>query len=101
MTVEAYGVDGKLLVSGVYGSFFDDVYTGTTEEDRFFGIAAMGDELIKRVFVGINSPATGMELDHVRFAKATVIPEPSSCGLAMCAVVGLYPLRRRRRTSNR
>jgi len=96
ITVTAYGEDGSQLISQSYDSFLDDVFTGTTQEDRFFGVVAMNNELIKRIQVSIDR-GLGIEIDHVQFVTAEVIPEPASAGLATIAFLSLMGLRRRRR----
>ena len=96
VTITAYDANDAVLVSQSYESFFDDVFTGTTQEDRFFGIRAMGDELIKRIRVSLDQ-GRGLEIDHVQFAKAEVVPEPAAAALALAGLCGLLGFRRRRR----
>lgn len=95
VTVTAFGEGGQELISQTFDSFFDDVFTGTTQEDRFFGVVSMNNELIKRISVSIDQ-GRGIEIDHVQFT-AEVIPEPASAGLAIAAFLSLMGLRRRRR----
>ena len=94
VTVTAYAEDGTELISETFDSFFDDVFTGTTQEDRFFGVVGMDGETIKRLSVSIDR-GNGIEIDHVQFAKP--IPEPATMTLAFLAVGSLLGLRRRRR----
>ncbi len=94
VTVTAYAEDGSELVTGTYDSFFDDVFTGTTQEDRFFGVVGMDGETIKRLSVRIDQ-GRGIEIDHVQFVKP--VPEPATIALAFTAACGLLGLRRRRR----
>lgn len=93
-TVQAYRADGGLLLEQAFdASFLDDVYTGTTQEDRFFGITAMGSEMIKRIRIAIDQ-GTGIEIDHIQFAKP--VPEPAALSLFGFGLIGLIALRRRR-----
>ena len=99
ITIEAFGNDGSLLTSGSYdAAFLDDVFTGTTQEDRFFGVVAMGTETIKRVRVAIDR-GIGIEIDHIQFSKSgEVIPEPTSVLMLAMGLMGFAGIRRRRRS---
>lgn len=92
--IEVFGDGGDLLLSEAYDSFLDDVFTGTTQEDRFFGITAMGTDLIQSVRISIDN-GTGIEIDHVQFIKE--IPEPGTAAMLFMGAVGIAGLRRRRR----
>lgn len=95
VTIQAYRADGGLLLEQSFdASFLDDVYTGTTEEDRFFGITAMGSEMIKRIRIAIDQGA-GIEIDHIQFAKP--VPEPATVSLLGFGLIGLISVCRRRR----
>jgi hypothetical protein len=95
LTIQAFARDGSLLISREYNtSFMDDVFTGTTQEDRFFGILAISDELVKRVSIVIDR-GSGIEIDHVQFLKP--VPEPSSITLMLTSILGIVGHRRRRR----
>lgn len=94
VTVTAFAEDGSELVTQTFDSFFDDVFTGTTQEDRFFGVVGMNGETIKSLSVSIDQ-GRGIEIDHVQFAKP--IPEPASMTLAMLGLASVLRLRRRRR----
>lgn len=97
ITVTAFGVDGAELISQTFDSFLDDVFTGTTQEDRFFGVVSMNNELIQRIQVSIDQ-GRGIEIDHIQFTGAAeIVPEPASAGLAAIAFLSLMGLRRRRR----
>ena len=85
---------GALVGQSFDASFLDDVYTGTTEEDRFFGITAMGSEMIKRIRIAIDQGA-GIEIDHIQFAKP--VPEPATVSLLGFGLIGLISVCRRRR----
>lgn len=101
ITIEAFAENGSSLLSQDFdASFLDDVFTGTTQEDRFFGITGMGGELIKSIQVSIAS-GTGIEIDHVQFVKGEIIPEPSSIALISLGLLGLVGSRRRRRRRRR
>ena len=94
ISISAYGVDGAELIRQDFDtSFVDDVFTGTTVDDRFFGITAMGSDLIAKVKVAIDR-GTGIEIDHVQFIKT--VPEPSALALVGIGLLGLGGLRRRR-----
>ena len=96
VTIKAYGADGSELVSQSYDTdFLDDVFTGTTQEDRFFGVTAMGNDYIKRVQISIDQ-GEGIEIDHVQLVKTETIPEPSAIALAGLGLLGLLCFRRRR-----
>lgn len=97
VSIEAFDAGGVLLTSLVIGGadkFWDDVFTGTTQEDRFFGVSA--PEGVKSIRVTIDK-GNGIEIDHVQFTKQ--IPEPSSLGLAFVGLAGAVRLVRRRRRS--
>ena len=94
ITIEVFGASGELLISRTESSFLDDVFTGTTQEDRFFGVVAMGNEMISRISIALDR-GTGIEVDHVRFVKE-VVPEPAALGMFACGLAALAGLRRRR-----
>lgn len=92
-SVNVYALDKNLDVmsfenrSSLFGDLADERITGTTDEDRFFGISADAAE-IYGIRVAMSSSdsqlqLSGLEIDHVAFA----IPEPTmgitSIGLAM------------------
>lgn len=78
--VEFKDAAGEVLATIDGGDFVDDVYTGTTEEDRFFGHASAG---IASISINMDT-GTGMEIDHVQFQA---IPEPSTGLLAMLGLL--------------
>ena len=95
-SVEAYDDNGELLVSQTFpfdGTFMDGVFTGTTQEDRFFGVIPMtAGETVKSVKIGINQ-GSGIEIDHVQKFQ---VPEPASILLMLTSLAGLSLTRRRR-----
>ena len=94
VTVSAYDSDNNLLVSRDYDAdFLDDVYTGTTQEDRFFGVNG-GDTPVKRISVAIDA-GNGLEIDHIQFLKP--IPEPASIALLTLGLFALCGMRSRQR----
>lgn len=95
ITVTAYDEAGVELVSQTYdASFMDDVFTGTTQEDRFFGVVPMNaGEAIKSINVSIDT-GSGIEIDHVQFFKQ--VPEPAAGLMLLTSLIGLTSLRRRR-----
>ena len=96
VTVTAFAEDGTELISQSFDAFFDDVFTGTTQEDRFFGVVGMDGETIKRLHVTIDQ-GNGIEIDHVQFVKPEVVPEPTAFALLLASFCGLLRLRRSRR----
>lgn len=97
VTIRAYSEAGTELISQTFAAdFLDDVFTGTTQEDRFFGVVGMNGETIKRISVSIDRGA-GIEIDHVQFVKPEVVPEPAAAALAILGMCSLLGLRRRRR----
>lgn len=96
LTITAFDDNGAQLVSDSYdlNGFMDDVFTGTTQEDRFFGVIPMASgEAIKRITLEIDQ-GNGIEIDHVQFFK--LVPEPTSGLLMVLSLLGLSGLRRRR-----
>lgn len=93
-TLEAYDPGGNLLVEQTFdASFMDDVFTGTTQEDRFFGVIPMSaNERIKTLKIAINR-GSGIEIDHVQKYQ---VPEPAAGLLMLISLIGITSLRRRR-----
>jgi hypothetical protein len=89
-TFEAFGPGGASL--GTIGpvAIADGTYTGTTAEDRFFGVSDPGG-IWK---INIRNARAGIEVDHLQYG---VVPVP---GAALLAALGLgaagIKLRRRR-----
>lgn len=68
VTFEAFGPGNVSLGKiGPVGGFSDNVFNGTTAEDRFFGVRDAGG--IESIF--ISCQAGGMELDHVQYEVAS------------------------------
>lgn len=93
-SIEAFDQDGNQLVQETFdASFMDDVFTGTTQEDRFFGVLPMSaSERIKSIKIGINR-GSGIEIDHVQKYQ---VPEPAAGLLMLLSLVGISSMRRRR-----
>ena len=92
VTFSATDGDGNLLGSISPASFADFSNSGTTAEDRFFGVTFAGG--IKSIF--INSVGGGIELDHIQYgtmAPATV-PVPAAGWLMLTGLAGLAARRR-------
>ncbi len=81
--VEVIGPDGSVTAFIDAGDLADDVFTGTTQEDRFFG--ATDPNGIKAFRVSIDQ-GVGIEIDHVRFEP---VPEPSALLLIFVGLGGL------------
>ena len=81
--VEVIGPDDSVTAFIDAGDLADDVFTGTTQEDRFFG--ATDASGIKAFRVSIDQ-GEGIEIDHVRFE---LVPEPSSLLLILFGFGGL------------
>jgi hypothetical protein len=78
-------------VSAVLG---DVNNSGQTAEDRFFGVNDPGG-ITAIAFTFAPGSGTAIEIDHIQFGDAAVIPEPSSC--ALCGSLALVWLLFRRR----
>ena len=86
---QVYDGSNNFLASVTAYSIADGVYTGTTAEDRFFGMEYSGG--IGKII--LSNGSSGIEMDHLQYGG--VIPAPGAVILAGigAAVVGL--LRRR------
>ncbi len=101
VTFQAFGPTNNLL--GTIGpisdaSFPDGSVSGTTAEDRFFGIIAPGG--ISSIF--ISNSSGGIEVDHLQYGiagPASAVPEPSAFLLLATALgaFGAARFARRRR----
>ncbi len=80
-------------------SFPDGSFSGTTAEDRFFGVEDAGG--ISRIF--ISNSSGGIEVDHLQYGRAGVAPPPTAIplppavwsGLSALGILGLGAVRRR------
>lgn len=90
VTFEAFGPSGSLGAIRE-SSFVDSTVSGTTGEDRFFGV--VDPEGITSV--RISNSIGGIEIDHVQYE---LIPEPTSALLMLLGIcgVGLQGFRRSR-----
>jgi len=88
--VEFFGGDGSPIGTIDAGDIVDEVYTGTTGEDRYLGIRAT-QELVSKIRISIDA-GTGLEIDHIKFEP---VPEPSAGLLVAFAALGLTGWRRR------
>lgn len=90
---EAFGPNDESLGVITATGFQDTVITGTTAEDRFFGVTnAQGISAIAIRAVG--GSGSGMEIDHLQYGAATVVPEPGT--IAVWSVLGLVAVGYRR-----
>ena len=92
MTFEAFDRNGVPLGT-VSGNHADGSITGTTGEDRFYGVSDPGG--ISRITI-ITGTGNAQELDHLQFGYAPPVPEPSAVMLGLLSVLGL--IRRRSRS---
>ncbi len=90
--VEFIGLENSVIVTTNGGDIADNVFTGTTAEDRFFGALSGASEMITAIRVSIDQ-GSGIEIDHVQFAQ--VVPEPSSLWLSLFGI-GIWGLFRPR-----
>jgi hypothetical protein len=90
---EAFGAG--MISLGEFGpfSFPDATNTGTTAEDRFFGVRETAGVLAVRL-TNDGGGVGGIEVDHVQFG--TAVPEPAS-SLILGALACTIALRRPRR----
>jgi len=91
---EAFDASGASLGTRT-GTFADGSFTGTTGEDRFFGVTYAGG--ISKISI----TASSWEVDHLQYGLAA-ISEPGTCaGLAGTAALMVAALRRKRSRSER
>lgn len=96
VTFEAFDELGNSLGTIVASGFPDGVNTGTTADDRFFGVIDFGG--ISEVTIkNSNTQTFGIEVDHLQYGVAGVIPEPTTLALFVMGLAGLGFMMRRRR----
>jgi len=102
ITFEAFGPGDVPLVTigpvSQAGVFPDDSISGTTAEDRFFGVISDGG--ISKIF--INNTSGGIEVDHLQYnGKATVaaVPLPTALWPSLLTLGGMGAIAWRRRTT--
>lgn len=94
---EAFDFLGNSLGSIGPVAIADGSFSGTTGEDRFFGISNPGG--ISRIFISNNGG--GIEVDHLQYGLGATVPppsqapEPATLALLGCGLVGLFGMRRR------
>lgn len=94
VTFSATDGNGNSLGSISPASFADFSNSGTTAEDRFFGVTFDGG--IRSIF--ISSAGGGIELDHIQHGTmATTVPVPAAGWLMLTGLAGLAARRRRPR----
>ncbi|MEZ6069862.1 MAG: PEP-CTERM sorting domain-containing protein [Pirellulales bacterium] len=84
VTIELIDENFDVVASHQYAEVFgDDVYTGTTPEDRFLGV--ISDQGIRRVRItsSHSGDAPPLEIDHVQYG---LVPEPSAMALFAVAL---------------
>jgi len=92
--VEALDMSGNVLALINAGDLADDSFYGETAEDRFLGFTDM-NAAISALRISIDA-GSGIEIDHIHWQNACVIPEPSTSFLALFAVIGICGFRRKR-----
>ncbi len=88
-TFEAFGIG--MVSLGKIGpvSIADGVYTGTTAEDRFFGVQYSAGILA----IKISNTSGGIEVDHLQYGSA--VPEPNIFMLLCMGIFFLFWLKKR------
>lgn len=91
--LEAFDSDGNSLAHIDAGDLADDMFTGETAEDTFLGFQDT-DARIASITLSMDG-GTGIEIDHVHWQEACVVPEPSTAIIALMGLLGLIGFRRR------
>jgi len=94
VTFEAFGPTNLSLGSIGPVVLGDGLATGTTAEDRFFGVANLAG--ISRIVISTTN-STDWEVDHLQYARL-IVPEPVAVLLAAVALVGVALTGRRPRS---
>ena len=90
---EAYDAYGAFLASVTATGIADSVYTGTTGEDRFFGVAT--DDGISKILIH-SGAGGGIEMDHLQYGGTNPVPAPGAVVLAGVGAALAGWLRRRK-----
>ena len=93
VTFSAMDGNGNVLGSIRPDEFADGSSSGTTAEDRFFGVTFDGG--IKSIF--IKNGGGGIELDHIQYGSMVpaAVPVPAAGWLMLTGLAGLAARRRR------
>lgn len=92
VTFSAMDGNGNSLGSITPAAFADGSSSGTTAEDRFFGVTFDGG--IKSIF--IKNSSGGIEVDHIQHGTmAAPVPVPAAGWLLLTGLAGLAARRRR------
>ena len=94
IVLEAFDMDGNSLAVINGGDLADDMFTGETAEDRFMGFQDT-DARIAKITLSMDT-GTGIEIDHIHWQEACVVPEPNAALIAIAGLLGLIGFRRRR-----
>lgn len=97
VTFKVFGVGATTLFDDTVAVPWDNVFNGTTAEDRFFGLS----DTIGITSVFVSTPTGGLEVDHLQYSVASVdtttpVPVPAGFPLMFGALGGLALLRRRK-----
>jgi len=91
--------DTNMTSLGIYGPFTlgDLSFSGTTAEDRFFGVQDLNGILAIKITALTDPNTSGLEVDHVQFGNA--VPLPATLPLLLSALAGIIVLRKKLRSS--
>jgi hypothetical protein len=98
VTFEAFGPGGASLGTIFASNIGDGNFASGTAEDRFFGVIYEGGISA----IAIKSPGmpgadgAGIEVDHLQYGFAAVIPEPEAYAMLLAGLALLGFMRRRR-----
>ena len=92
ITFQAFDASNA-LIGTLIGNHADGSNSGTTAEDRFYGVRNAGG--VSKIVIANPS---GIELDHLQYGLATAaVPEPASLALIGAGLLGIGWRRRIRR----